>query len=53
MRHDIGLVATTLFISGCAADLFYRKLGDTWASGVGYNDCELERTNTKSVISAE
>jgi hypothetical protein len=35
------LAIISFTVAGCTADLSYRKLGESWASGVGYSDFEI------------
>jgi len=46
MRKII-LLSLSALLSACVADLSYRKLGDTWASNVGYTDFEIGNNKYK------
>ena len=45
----IGLLVTVFTLAGCAADIPYTKLGESWASSVGYSDFEIGSNRYKVI----
>lgn len=51
-QHKQLAIAALLILSACAApDLTYRKVGESWASSVGYSDFDLGQNRYKVTYS--